>query len=340
MLQLLKFKNKGDIMTKYVGNSNIPAFLMASPFTMGDPKNVINNNIWMDEMKKEGTQIFDIDKMMRQHHEIQKILSSVGVVHQMTTDKPLQDLVYTANAGMVFPHLDPNEDRRALVSNFKSLPRKGETEIIANYYKSIGFEPVIMPDKNAKGEDMYFEGEADLKWVTDNIYIGACSDRTNLAALEWIEENFDCKIIPFKLKESDPYLYHLDCSVLPLLKDVVLMDTSNVEKSVIKQVEKYAEVIPLDDDLDFSYDLALSGMTNSVRAGQVWIMPSNIQELSKTKDKDLYEVEKAKIEIAEDLADELCLQLVVANISSYYCGGASLSCLVQHLNKQAFMGIQ
>ena len=327
-------------MVKYVGNSSIPAVLMASPLCMKDFSKIENNNIWMDEMKKEGTQIFDMDKMMRQHHELQKVLSSVAVVHNIHTDKHLQDLIYTANAGMIFPHLDPNEDRRALVSNFKSLPRRGETEIIANYYKSIGFEPIIMPDANEKGEAMYFEGEADLKWITDNIYIGACSDRTNLSALEWIEENFDCKIIPFKLKEPDPYLYHLDCSLLPLLKDVVLMDTSNVEKSVIKNIEKYAEVIPLDDDLDFSYDLALSGMTNSIRLGNLWLMPSNIQELSKKKDKDLYECEKAKIEIAEDLADELCLQLVVMNISSFYSGGASMSCLLQHLNKASFMDIQ
>lgn len=320
------------MLQNYVGNSKIPAFMVATPYTtnVSEP-----NNIWMKELQEQGKLVVDRDKMEKQHYEICKLLSTVGTVHKMETTEPLQDIVYTANSGAIMVHLDPSVDRRILVSNFKSGPRRGETPVIAAYYKSLGFEPVIVPDFNEKGEPMYFEGEADLKWIYDNVYIGASGLRTNAAALRWIEKEFDCKIIDFP--QNNEYLYHLDCNVFPLTQESVLMNTSVLDNNKIKEIEKYCEIIPLGDTDEDQMDFALSGMTNSIKAGELWIMPSDIAELSKTKDKDFYECERDKIEYAEELADEFGLQLVIQNVSAFYCGGSSLSCHVQHLNQKSFM---
>lgn len=319
------------MLQNYVGNSKIPAFMMCSPYgtNTNEP-----NNIWMKELQDEGKLVVDMNKMEKQHYELSKILNSIGNVFMMPAVEGLQDLVYVANAGMVFPHLDPTTDRRALVSNFKSGPRRGETPVIAAYYKQLGYEPVIMPDFNEKGEPMFFEGEADLKWIYDNVYVGANGLRTNGAALRWIEETFDCKILDYP--QVDEHLYHLDCNVFPLTQDSVLINTSLLDNKQIKEFEKHFELIPLGDTDEDQMDFALSGMTNSVKAGELWILPSDIAELSKTKDKDFYECEKDKIAYAEELADELGLQLIVQNISGFYSSGASLSCLVQHINQKSF----
>lgn len=326
------------MLQNFVGNSVIPSVLMASPYGIIDST---PNNKWMEDLKKDGKFIPNIKKIEKQFFELQKTISSVASIYAIPAEKGLQDLAYVANLGMIFPHLNPNEDRRVLVSNFKSEPRKGETKVGYEYFKKLGFDPIIMPDVNEKGEPMYFEGEADLKWLYGNVYVGADGNRTNGAALDWIAKTFNCEIIKFP--SIDEYLYHLDCNIFPLGPDTeaCLVNTYNLDKDIIKELEKHVEVIPLGvdshDDPD-QYDFALAGTTNSVLLpGGIVITPSDISELNKKSDKDLYEMEKDKIEFMDEICSELGLQLVVQNISGYYVSGASLSCNVMHLNQRSYL---
>ena len=43
-----------------------------------------------------------------------------------------------------------------------------------------------------------WEGEADLKYLYDNVYIGGYGIRSDIKAYEWMEEKFDMKIIKLK----------------------------------------------------------------------------------------------------------------------------------------------
>lgn len=326
-------------MNLFVGNSIIPAVLMAEPYSIINSK---PNNIWMQELVDKDNELkIDVQKCEKQFFDLQKVISqSVRIMTMPTTNINAQDLMYTANSGMVFPHLKAN-DNRILLSRFKSEPRKCEEPIIKDFYINLGYDVVVMPEKNEKGENLYFEGEADLKYLYDNVYIGAYGIRTNSAALDWISKEFGCKIIKFP--SNDEYLYHLDCNVLPLgsKSECALINTYNLDKKVISEIEKHVEIIPLGvDDFDDKdqYDFALSGLTNSVLLpGNILIMPSDITELNKKSDKDLYEIEKDKIEFMDEICSELCIQLIVQNISGFYSSGASLSCLVQHLNKASFI---
>jgi N-dimethylarginine dimethylaminohydrolase len=78
------------------------------------------------------------------------------------SDVPLQDLTFTANLGIVLSHL-PNR-KVAIVSNLTSEPRHDETEFGLKYFQVMGYETFV--------SDTKFEGEADLKYLYDNIYVG------------------------------------------------------------------------------------------------------------------------------------------------------------------------
>ena len=70
----------------------------------------------------------------------------------------------------------------------------------------MGYKTEISPYK--------WEGEADIKYLSDNVYIGGFGIRSDIKTYKWMEENYDMKII--KVKMVDEYMYHLDCSIFPI----------------------------------------------------------------------------------------------------------------------------
>jgi N-dimethylarginine dimethylaminohydrolase len=243
----------------------------------------------------------------------QTLVASGAFVNVQPSVEGLQDQVYAANMAVVLSHIEDKEI--AVVSNFESVPRRGETKPAEEYLKSIGYETIVCPFK--------FEGEADLKYINDNVYIGAYGQRTEKKALEWFEKEYDMKVIPYEM--NDPYLYHLDCNVFPIHEEAIILNTEGVSKAIIKEIEKNAEIIPT-EDLDFCY----SGLTNSVKVGRNILMASDIEELS--KDNEFYELEKEKIGFMESVCNDFGLEPIIINISEMYKSGAMLSCLVMSGN--------
>lgn len=130
------------------------------------------------------------------------------------------------------------KNKTVIISNFKSPPRIDEAKIGLDFFKMMGYDVVQSPP--------YFEGEADLKYVKDNIYIGAHGIRSSIQALNFFERYHNMKII--KLKMKDDYLYHIDCLIFPLKKDKIMAATSLIEKSTVKEIEKIAEIIDIEKD--------------------------------------------------------------------------------------------
>ena len=74
-----------------------------------------------------------------------------------------------------------------------------------------------------------WEGEADIKYLKDNVYIGRIWNlRSDIKTYHWMEENFDMKII--KVKMVDEYMYHLDCSIFPLNNNKSMVCTELYDK--------------------------------------------------------------------------------------------------------------
>jgi len=286
----------------------IPAFVMNFPFTL-DTK--VPNNVWMQELEEEALKI-NKGVAYRQFLDLYQFVAGNGLVYNLPAKGDYQDLVYVANLGIYLPHI--TDSNNIIMANFTSKPRQGEEEVGKPFFELMDYNVHMCPFK--------WEGEADLKYLYDNVYVGGYGIRSDIRAYEWMEENFDMKII--KVEMVDDYLYHLDCSIFPLTKDKTLVCTELFNEDELAQLSQYTEVINVD------IEDALNGMTNSVRLGNTILCASNISEMTRADEN--YEAEKHKIESLEKICFNEGLEPVFFNLSEYMKSGAMLSCMMMHLN--------
>ena len=288
---------------------HLQSYVMNFPFSLStsDP-----NNIWMQELTDDELQI-NRPKAYKQFMDLYNFMSGQSLVYLLPSEGNFQDQVYVANLGLHLPHI--KDENHILLSNYTSDPRKGEELVGEKFFQQMGYKTHISPFK--------WEGEADIKHLYDNVYVGGYGIRSNIKTYEWMEENFDMNII--KVAMTDEYMYHLDCSIFPLNHDKTLVCTELYDPEEIKQIEQHTEIIDVD------VDDALGGMTNSVRLGNMILCASNIAELKKSD--ELYEGEKHKIESLEKICANEGMEPVIFNLSEYMKSGAMLSCMVMHLNR-------
>jgi N-dimethylarginine dimethylaminohydrolase len=287
----------------------LQSYLMNFPFSLStsDP-----NNIWMQEMTDEELSI-NKPKAYKQFMDLYNFMAGQSLVYVLPSEGNLQDLVYVANLGLQLPHI--KDENHILLSNFTSDPRKGEELVGEKFFNQMGYKTHISPYK--------WEGEADIKYLYDNVYIGGYGIRSNIKSYEWMEENFDMKVI--KVAMVDEYMYHLDCSIFALNTHKTLVCTELYDKEELNEIEQHTEIVDID------VEDSLYGMANSVRLGNMVLCASNISELKKTD--EFYEGEKHKIASLEKICSDEGMEPVVFNLSEYMKSGAMLSCMVMHLNR-------
>jgi len=291
-----------------------PAFLMNLPFSLAAD---VANNIWMEEINSD-ERLIDIPKAVNQFLQLYHFMAADAVVYLLPTPKlsGLQDLVFTANMGIVLDHM---EDKNVVViSNFTTKVRRPETKVGNDFFELMGYQVANSP--------YHFEGEAELKHLYGNCYIGGYGLRSTRKTYEWMEDKFDMQIIP--VHETDPYLYHLDCTVFPLTKEDTLVCTAMYTKEEVKAIASKTNII------DISMDDAFSGICNSVRLGNTILNASHIHEM-KLSD-EYYENELHKNRMLEDIAVRFGFEVSLFNLSEYFKSGALLSCMVMHLNRQSY----
>src|SRR5687767_2266410 len=129
------------------GTLERPAYLMNCPFSFSanEPKNA-----WMRELD-DSARTIDRTAAMRQFAQLYDYMATDAFVFLLPTpaDCQLQDLVFTANLGIVLEHF-PQRDI-VVLSNFASEPRIGETEVGHGFFRAMGYTTVVAPYK--------FEGE-------------------------------------------------------------------------------------------------------------------------------------------------------------------------------------
>lgn len=287
----------------------IQSYVMNFPhtFSTNDP-----NNIWMKEMSEEELTV-NRSKAYKQFMDLYNFMAGQSLVHLLPAEGNFQDLIYVANLGLQLPHIC--DDNHILLSNYTSPPRKGEEFVGEKFFNQMGYKTKISPYK--------WEGEADIKYLSDNIYIGGYGIRSDIETYKWMEENYDMNII--KVKMVDEYMYHLDCSIFPLNPNSTMVCTELYDKAELEQINKYTDIVDIDVE-DSMY-----GMANSVRLGNMILCASNISELKKSD--EFYEGEKHKIESLERICSQQGMEPVIFNLSEYMKSGAMLSCMVMHLNR-------
>lgn len=290
---------------------NVSAFLLCPPFNLSSDN---PNNIWMKELSPEDRKI-DIDKAFTQWFDFYSFLASSAMVYLIPAVPGLQDQSYVANLGLVLPHRKTHD---VVISNFTSEVRINESPEGIDFFKKLGYNVYQAPDK--------FEGEADLKFIKDNIYVGGYGIRSKKETYEWFEKEFDMKVI--KVKMTDERLYHFDCMFLPVNTDNVIACTKLIDKSVLKEIEKHVEVH------DVSQDVCESGITNSVISYQTICTHSDIDDL-KASDEN-YPYEREKVDTLNKIAEKIGFEPIYFNISEYTKSGALMSCLVMHVTFNDF----
>ncbi len=291
-----------------------PSFLLSFPFSFSTQ---VANNAWMHDVPPDEREP-DLKRSALQFLALYRYLSGEALVYLLPVPRgaDLQDLVFTANLGIVLEHL-PAKDT-VVISNFASDPRRGETALGVKFFTEMGYDVHVPPTK--------FEGEAELKHLYDNVYVGGHGIRSERETYDWMEQKFDMRIIPVRL--IDPYLYHLDCVVFPITSENTVVCTELIEEREVAEIEKFTNII------DVSADDAYSGICNSVRLPKTVLNASHIHGLKAGTEDYKYEVQKNRR--LEDITMNLALEVCYFNLSEFLKAGALLSCLVMHLNRHPY----
>lgn len=265
-----------------------PSFLMNFPFTVDnrDP-----NNVLMKDSRP-----YNYHLAFDQFLQLYKTVAQESLVYILPSELDLQDLPYVANLGCYLPHLVKDT---ILLANFKSPPRVGEELIGYRFFKSMNYDVIKCP--------YFWEGEADLKYIRDNIYAAPHGIRTCIESHRWMEKTLGMKVISIKL--TDPKLYHLDCVMFPINDEKAVVATSVLDTSCIKELEKYVEIV------DVPEEYVYNGWTNVVRIN----------------DRILHASDISNHHIASFYSD-LGFEAVDIDLSEFDKSGADLSCLLMHFN--------
>ena len=273
-----------------------PVFLMNFPLSVS---NGVPNNVLMNPTVQGK---YNTRRAGEQWLKLYKALAEKSLVYVLPGHGNFQDLPFVANLGCYLPHLE----NTVLLSNFTSPPRKGEDVIGRRFFEAFGYRIEQPPH--------CWEGEADLKWVTDNLYVGGIGSRSTPAAFAWMQDRLDMRVIEISI--MDPKLYHLDCVFFSLTEVKALVNVSAIKASDIKKLEKIVEIIAVPENQVYA------GWTNSVRLGDTVFHAPTGKWLPFAK-----------------LLAKHGFGLEVLDLTEFDKSGADLSCLCMHLNyKNRFNG--
>jgi N-dimethylarginine dimethylaminohydrolase len=159
-------------------------------------------NPWMNCQRQS-----DHALAMRQWREFRQTLESLGVaISLLEPVKGLPDLVFTANAAMVY-------GRRAVLSRFRHPQRRGEEEYDERWLSGSGFEVLRLPERT------YFEGAGDALFCGDTLFAGY-RKRSDARAHQQVGKSIGCQVIPLEL--VDAHYYHLDTCFCPIAPGVAI----------------------------------------------------------------------------------------------------------------------
>ncbi|HUG90083.1 MAG TPA: arginine deiminase-related protein [Planctomycetaceae bacterium] len=153
-------------------------------------------NPWMSRGRQS-----DLERSREQWRALRELLESLGAALElMDPVAGLPDLVFTANAGLVFRE-------RVFLSRFRHPARQGETPVDRMWFQKHGLETIDLP------EDWHFEGAGDALFCGDTLFAGYLI-RSDAGAMQWVAGETGCRVIPLQL--VDPFFYHLDTCFCPL----------------------------------------------------------------------------------------------------------------------------
>ncbi len=170
-----------------------PTVLMCPPEYYGIEYEI---NPWMDRRRQA-----DHARAVRQWESLRALIEESGAEVVLMEPVPgLPDLVFTANAGMVYRE-------QVVLSNFRYRQRARERPYQQRWFAEHGFRTVDLPER------YHFEGAGDALFCGDTLF-GGYRLRSDAAGHQWIAQRLGCRVIPVEL--VNPFYYHLDTCFCPL----------------------------------------------------------------------------------------------------------------------------
>src|SRR5436305_8743675 len=170
-----------------------PRILMCPPDFYGIEYEI---NPWMSRSRGSSP-----ERARQQWHALHQTLGGLGVQVDLLTPQPgLPDLVFTANAGLVF-------EKRFFVSRFRHEVRAREEPYFEAWFHEHGFTVEHLP------EGTYFEGAGDALFCGPTLVAGY-RIRSDVQGHQYLGRALGRLVLPLEL--VDPRFYHLDTCFCPL----------------------------------------------------------------------------------------------------------------------------
>ncbi len=170
-----------------------PRILMCPPDYYGIEYEI---NPWMSRARGS-----DPARARQQWQILFQTLGGLGAhIELMEPRAGLPDLVFTANAGLVFKD-------RFYCSRFRHEVRAREEPFFQEWFREDGFVVKLLP------KDMYFEGAGDALFC-GNVLFAGYRIRSDVAGHQHLGMELQCRVLPLEL--VDPRFYHLDTCFCPL----------------------------------------------------------------------------------------------------------------------------
>ncbi len=165
--------------------------------------------------------LVDLTKAIAQWQVLHATVLQLGARVELISAEPKwPDMVFTANAGMVF------DDKRVFLSQFRYPERQGERACFAAWFRAHGFTIYGDDAQYYQGSGDHrayhgpnFEGAGDALFFADYLF-AAYGFRSDKAAYDVIAPLVRQKMMVCEL--IDPYFYHLDTCFCPLNDEFIL----------------------------------------------------------------------------------------------------------------------
>ncbi|MCP4751824.1 MAG: amidinotransferase [Proteobacteria bacterium] len=159
-------------------------------------------NPWMSVRKKPDKELAE-----RQWKDLFDLFSKLKVpVRQIDPQPGLPDMVFTANAGLVF-------EKCFITGNFRYPQRQPESNHFLPWFRNNGFEIHRLP------AHYYFEGEGDALFFND-VLVAGYRFRSDIHSHAHIGELIQREVLSVEL--INPDFYHLDTCFCPLDRESAL----------------------------------------------------------------------------------------------------------------------
>jgi N-dimethylarginine dimethylaminohydrolase len=224
-----------------------PRILMCPPDYYGIEYEI---NPWMSRSRGS-----DAERARGQWQRLHDALVGLGVRVELMTPQPgLPDLVFTANAGLMFGD-------RFFSSRFRHEVRARETPHFDAWFAAHGFKVDTLP------EGMYFEGAGDALFCGSTLFAGY-RIRSDVRGHQHLGRVLHRQVLPLEL--VNPSFYHLDTCFCPLAPGEALYYPEAFDDYGRRVIERQIPKLLAANDADahrFGCNAVVVGKTVVLNAG-------------------------------------------------------------------------